>query len=84
MLTVFENTAVVSFRENMNPWLAMGIAAVFSLPLLLLHISRILNVAFACRRALPLAVFTLGVVINGVYAGGRYGSDPSGGNVRTA
>jgi hypothetical protein len=39
------------------------------LPLLLLHITRVLNFTFAYCRALPLAVFTLGLVINGVYGG---------------
>jgi hypothetical protein len=47
----------------------MLIAAVFSLPLLLLHVTRVINLTFAYRRALPLAIFTLGLVINGVYGG---------------
>lgn len=61
--------AVISFRENAGPWLAMTIAAVFSLPLLVLHVARVLNVTFAAKRVLPLAVFTLALVTNGVYGG---------------
>lgn len=62
--------AVISFHELVNSWLAMVIAAVFSLPLLLLHVIRVINFTFAYRRALPLAIFTLVLVINGVYGGG--------------
>ncbi len=61
--------AVISFQQEMDPWLAMGISAVFSLPLLVLHVSRAIHLTFALRRALPLAIFTLGLVINGVYGG---------------
>jgi len=61
---------VISFHEIVNSWLAMGIAAVFSLPLLLLHVTRVINFKFAYSRALPLAIFTLGLVINGVYGAG--------------
>lgn len=60
---------VISLQEAMNPWLAMLISALFSLPLLLLYVTRAINFDFAWRRALPLAVFTLGLVINGVYGG---------------
>ncbi len=61
--------SVISFHEIVNSWLSMLIAALFSLPLLLFHVTRILNFNFAARRALPLAIFTLGLVINGVYGG---------------
>ncbi len=61
--------AVISFQENINTGLAMAVAALFSWPLLLLHVTRVTNFAFAYRRVMPLAVFTLGVVINGVYGG---------------
>ena len=60
---------VISLQEAMNPWLAMIISAVFSLPLLLLHVTRAIHFDFALHRALPLAIFTLGLVINGVYGG---------------
>ena len=62
--------AVISFQEDVGPRTAMLISAFFSLPLLLLHVSRVINVRFALRRALPLAIFTLALVINGVYGGG--------------
>ncbi len=61
--------SVISFHEIVSSWTAMVIAAVFSLPLLLLHVTRVLNFTFASRRVLPLAIFTLGLVINGVYGG---------------
>ena len=62
--------AVISFQEDVGPRAAMLISAFFSLPLLLLHVSRVINLRFAVKRALPLAVFTLALVINGVYGGG--------------
>jgi hypothetical protein len=43
---------------------------VSSLPMLVLHVSRILGFRFALIKVLPLAILTLGVVINGVYGGG--------------
>ena len=61
--------AVISFQENINTGLAMVVAALFSWPLLLLHVTRVTTFTFAYRRIMPLAVFTLGVVINGVYGG---------------
>ncbi|MCP4398676.1 MAG: prepilin-type N-terminal cleavage/methylation domain-containing protein [bacterium] len=61
--------AVISFQEDVGPQAAMLISAFFSLPLLLLHVSRVLDFRFAVRRALPLAIFTLALVINGVYGG---------------
>ena len=61
--------AVISFQEHVTTWLAMVVAALFSWPLLLLHVTRVTTFAFAYRRIMPLAVFTLGVVINGVYGG---------------
>jgi hypothetical protein len=59
--------AVVSLREGSRPLSAMAISAALSLPLLMLHGSRVLNGRFALTRILPLAIFTLGIVINGVY-----------------
>jgi hypothetical protein len=47
----------------------MIVAAVFSLPLLVLHVSAVLGLRFAVTRVLPLAVFSLGLVVNGVYGG---------------
>ena len=41
-----------------------------SLPLLVLHVSRIIDRHFAILHVLPMAVLTLGIVIAGVYGGG--------------
>jgi hypothetical protein len=46
---------------------AMAISAVLSLPLLVLHVSRFTDIRFALGKVLPLAVFTTGIVIIGVY-----------------
>jgi len=48
---------------------AVLISALFSLPLLVLHVARVLNLRFALTRVLPLALFALGLVTNGVYGG---------------
>ena len=48
---------------------AMAVSAVFSLPLLVLHVAAFLGLRFALTRVLPLAVFSLGLVITGVYGG---------------
>jgi prepilin-type N-terminal cleavage/methylation domain-containing protein len=61
--------SVISFHEVMNTWEAMLLSAALSLPLLLFHVSQIMDFSFAVGRALPLAVFTLALVINGVYGG---------------
>jgi hypothetical protein len=47
----------------------MAVAAVFSLPLLALHVAAVLGLRFALTRVLPLAIFSLGLVLNGVYGG---------------
>lgn len=61
--------AVISFQEDVGPRAGMLISAFFSLPLLLLHVSRVIHLRFALQCALPLALFTLALVINGVYGG---------------
>jgi hypothetical protein len=43
---------------------------VFSLPLLVLHVAAVLGLRFALSRVLPLAVFSLGLVLAGVYVSG--------------
>ncbi len=45
------------------------VSALFSLPLLVLHVSRVMNLNFALTRVLPLAVAALGFVTVGVYGG---------------
>ncbi len=49
---------------------AMALSAVFSLPLLVLHVAAVLGFRFALTRILPLAGFSLGLVVNGVYGAG--------------
>lgn len=62
--------AVLEAEGQLGTVGAMAVAAVFSWPLLALHAARVLNLRFALTRVLPLAAFTLGLVINGVYGGG--------------
>lgn len=47
--------------------LAIIISALFSLPLLMLHVCRILDKHFAFTHVLPMSIYTLAIVINGVY-----------------
>ena len=61
--------AVLAFRGDVGIWSAMAIAAVLALPLLVLHVSRVTDLTFASTRTIPLAAFTLAMVINGVYGG---------------
>ena len=46
---------------------SLPIAGVLALPLLVLHVGTIFDARFALTRALPLAVLTIAVVVNGVY-----------------
>lgn len=62
--------AVLEFHGTLGTPGAMAVSAAFSLPLLVLHVSRVLDARFAATRVIPLAAFTLGLVINGVYGGG--------------
>ena len=61
--------AVLEFHGWLGTVAAMAVAAVFSLPLLVLHAARVLDFRFALTRMLPLTIFTLALVINGVYGG---------------
>lgn len=65
----FVNFAVLGFHGHLDTGPALLIAALTSLPLLVVHVSRLIDRDFAWMRALPLAVFTLGIVVNGVYGG---------------
>lgn len=60
---------VLEFRSDLSTVASMAVAAVFSLPLLVLHVAAVLGLRFALTRVLPLAVFSLGLVLNGVYGG---------------
>ena len=48
---------------------SLGVSAVFSIPLLILHVSAISGKKFALTYTMPLAAFTIGMVVAGVYAG---------------
>ena len=61
--------SVFSFREDMSAASATAVSAVLALPFLALHVARFTNWKFTVTRMLPLAVFSLGLVISGVYLG---------------
>ena len=61
--------AVVIYQGHAGLLLALGIAAAGSIPLLAIHLGRIVEPRFALTRVLPFAVLTLGLMINGVYGG---------------
>jgi hypothetical protein len=60
---------LLEFHGRLGTPAAMAVSAIFSLPLLALHVSRVLDWRFALTRVAPLTLFTLGLVINGVYGG---------------
>ncbi|MDY6861761.1 MAG: prepilin-type N-terminal cleavage/methylation domain-containing protein [Thermodesulfobacteriota bacterium] len=62
---------ILSLGGEIKTWLSMVFSALLSLPLLMIHVWRILDRSFAFTRVLPLTVFTLAIVISGVY-GGEY------------
>ncbi len=55
--------------QHLSAWVALLVSAVLSLPLLMIHVSRFWGAGFAALWILPLAAFTLAIVINGVYGG---------------
>lgn len=61
---------VLEFHGELGTVAAMIVSAVFSLPLLVLHVAAVLGLRFALTRVLPLAIFSLGLVIVGVYVSG--------------
>ncbi len=60
--------AVLGAHE-VDAWLAVTLAATVSYPLLALHVATIAGMRFAITSALPLAMLTTGLVVNGVYGG---------------
>lgn len=58
--------ALLAFEGD--PRLAAAVSGAVSLPLLGLHVARLVDLRFALTRCLPLAGLTLGVVVAGVYA----------------
>ncbi len=65
----FLNFGVLGLKGQIGVPLALALAAAFSLPLLALHVSRIVDWTFALTRALPLGALTLGLMVNAVYGG---------------
>lgn len=65
----FINYVLISLGKDINPFLSMIISALLSLPLLVLHVSKVWGINFALSKILPLAIFTLSLVITGVYGG---------------
>jgi prepilin-type N-terminal cleavage/methylation domain-containing protein len=61
---------VLEFHGELGTVLSMIVAAVSSLPLLVLHVAAVLGFRFALTRVLPLAIFALGLALAGVYAAG--------------
>ena len=62
--------SVIVVRGEVPVIPAILISSAGSLPLLVLHVSRIIDRHFAVMHVLPMAVLTLGIVIAGVYGGG--------------
>ena len=58
--------AVLGFK-GVGPLTSLLVAGVLSMPLLMLHVSAIMGKGFALTYTLPLAAFTIGMVVNGVY-----------------
>jgi prepilin-type N-terminal cleavage/methylation domain-containing protein len=58
--------ALLAFEGD--PRVAAVVSGAVSLPLLGLHVARLVDLRFALTRCLPLAALTLGVVVAGVYA----------------
>ncbi len=60
---------VLNLGGDLNTGVALLLSALVSFPLLVFHVGRFLGMSFALTRVLPLAVFTLGIIVNGVYGG---------------
>lgn len=60
--------AVLDAREH-GPATSAGVAAAISYPLVVMHVRTIVGWRFAVFAALPLAAFTTGIAVNGVYGG---------------
>lgn len=61
--------AVFGLSAEMSVGPGLAVSAALSLPLLVLHVSRIFDLRFAILRALPLAIYALGMVVIGVFGG---------------
>jgi prepilin-type N-terminal cleavage/methylation domain-containing protein len=61
--------AVLSLKGQLGTAWCVAAAAALSLPLLALHVSRIIDARFALTRVVPLGAFTLGLMVCAVYGG---------------
>ena len=62
---------IMTLSGDIQTWVSILISALISLPLLMLHVSRILGKTFAFKYILPMTIYTLAIVFSGVY-GGNY------------
>lgn len=58
--------AILGFK-GVAPLTSLLVAGALSMPLLMLHVSAIMGKGFTLTYTLPLAAFTIGMVVNGVY-----------------
>ena len=65
----FITFAVLRLKGQIATPACVALAAVLSLPLLALHVSRIIDLRFALTRVVPLGAFTLGLMVSAVYGG---------------
>jgi prepilin-type N-terminal cleavage/methylation domain-containing protein len=61
---------ILSLGGELKTWLSIVLSALLSIPLLMIHVTRILDKSFVFTRVLPLTIYTLAIVINGVYGAG--------------
>jgi len=61
---------ILSLGGDLKTWLSIVLSALLSIPLLMIHVARVLDKSFVFTRVLPLTVYTLAIVINGVYGAG--------------
>lgn len=67
--TFFVIFAVLGFHQDVSIQVAFWVALACWAPPLVLHVAHVVDRDFALRLALPLGLFTLLLVVNGVYGG---------------
>lgn len=67
--TFFMIFAVLGFHQDVSLLTAFWVSLVCWAPPLVMHVAHVVDRRFAVRLALPLGVFTLLLVVNGVYGG---------------
>lgn len=65
----FPALSVLSLGQGLELGASLAIALALAQPLLLLHVWRSIDLRFAILYVLPLAILTLGIVVNGVFGG---------------